>query len=121
LDYLAVDYGGAVKNGRVLSVSEYKEQLEFVKTVVELGQTLPEVKTSPELQTLIQNLNTLIQSKADPSKVASAARQAQAKVIELSRLPVAPPQWPNLSSGKQLFENTCAKCHGMERTKTLGT
>ena len=114
LDYLAVDYSGAVKNGKVLSVSEYKEQLEFVKTVVDLGQTLPEVKTSAELQTLIQTLNNLIQSKADPSKVASAARRAQAKVIELSGLPVAPTQWPNLASGKQMFENTCAKCHGME-------
>jgi high-affinity iron transporter len=114
LDYLAVDYGGAVKNGRVLSVSEYKEQLEFVKTAVELSQTLPEVKSSPEIQSLVQNLNGLIQSKADPVKVASTARQTQAKVIELTHLPVSPSSWPNLNSGKLLFQNTCAKCHGME-------
>src|ERR1700690_2098221 len=60
LDYLAVDYGGAVKNGKVLSLSEYKEQLEFVKTVVELSQTLPEVKSSPEIQTLVLTLSNLI-------------------------------------------------------------
>jgi len=112
LDYLAVDYGGAVKNGKVLSLSEYKEQQEFVKTVVELGQTLPEVKSSTDVQSLIQNLNNLIQSKADPVQVAAAARLAQSKVIQLAGIPVAPTSWPNLSYGKTLFANTCAKCHG---------
>ncbi len=114
LDYLAVDYGGAVKNGKVLSIPEYKEQLEFVKTVVDLSQTLPETKSSPEIQPLVQNLNGLIHSKADPLMVAAAARQTQSKVIELAHLPVAPPSWPSLLSGKQIFENTCSKCHGME-------
>src|SRR5689334_21863174 len=82
LDYLAVDYSGAVKNGKVLSVPEYKEQTEFAKTAVELCQTLPEVKNSPEIVSLVQNLDILILSKADPKQVATAARQAQAKVIE---------------------------------------
>jgi high-affinity iron transporter len=112
LDYLAVDYAGAVNHGKVLSVSEYKEQLEFVKTAVELSQTLPEVKSSPEVLTLVGNLNTLIHSKADPAQVASAARKAQALVIELTHLPVAPSSWPNLTQGRMLFGRTCAKCHG---------
>ena len=114
LDYLAVDYGGAVQNGKVLSLSEYKEQQEFVKKTVELSQTLPGIKSSPEVQSLIQNLNGLIQSKADPEKVAGLARQTQAKVIALVQLPVAPDKWPNLISGRQIFQSTCSKCHGME-------
>ena len=90
LDYLAVDYGGAVKNGKILSVSEYKEQQEFVKKAVELSQTLPEIKASPEIQSLVQNLNGLIQSKADPDKVAALSRQTQAKVIALVQLAGGP-------------------------------
>ena len=114
LDYLAVDYGGAVQNGKVLSLSEYKEQQEFVKKTVELSQTLPGIKSSPEVQSLIQNLNGLIQSKADPEKVAGLSRKTQAKVISLVQLPVAPDKWPNLISGRQIFQSTCSKCHGME-------
>jgi len=114
LDYLAVDYGGAVQKGRVISLSEYKEQLEFVKTAVELSQSLPEVKASPEIQTQIQNLNDLIHKKADPVVVAAAARKTQAKVIELAKLPVAPTQWPNLVQGGNQFHLTCMQCHGME-------
>jgi high-affinity iron transporter len=112
LDYLAVDYGGAVQNGKVLSASEYKEQVEFAKTIVELSHILPEVKASPEIQTAAGDLNRLIQSKADPEKVASLARKIQALVLQVTQLPMAPSQWPNLLSGKQIFQNTCAKCHG---------
>src|SRR6185295_3854902 len=103
---------GAVKNGKVLSASEYREQLEFSKTVVELSQILPEVKASSEIQAAVGELNRLIQSKADPEKVAGLARKIQALVIQVTRLPMAPAQWPNLISGKQIFQNTCSKCHG---------
>ena len=114
LDYLAVDYGGAVRNGNVLSVSEYKEQLEFVKTAAELTQTLPEIKSSTEIQAMTGNLSNLIRTKADPEKVAALARQVESKVIELAHIPVAPLSWPDLNQGRQLFVNTCAKCHGNE-------
>src|ERR1035441_7565537 len=103
LDYLAVDYGGAVKEGKVLSVPEYKEQLEFVQTAVELSQTLPEIKNSVEIRGRVQDLSGLIHSKADPVKVATAARQTQAQVIALIHLPVSPGHWPNLATGKMLF------------------
>src|SRR6185436_8331971 len=33
LDYVAVDYGGAVQDGKVVSVSEYAEMREFSATV----------------------------------------------------------------------------------------
>ena len=32
LDYLAVDYGGAVSNGQIQSASEYEEMKEFAAT-----------------------------------------------------------------------------------------
>ncbi len=35
LDYLAVDYGGAVKDGKVISASEYAEMTEFSTSVME--------------------------------------------------------------------------------------
>ena len=32
LDYIGLDYSGAVKDGKILAESEYKEQLEFAQT-----------------------------------------------------------------------------------------
>src|SRR6185503_1023865 len=102
------------RNGKVISLPEYQEQLEFVQTASDLGKTLPEVRSSPEVQALIRDLGRLIQSKAGPEKVAVTARLAQKQVIALSHLEVAPAAWPNLKQGKHLFDQTCSKCHGME-------
>lgn len=114
LDYLAVDYAGAVKNGKILSETEYKEQTEFSKTVLELSQELPEMKSQPEIQSLVQELDSLIATKTDPGKVSELARVIQARVMAVAGFATAPVQWPDLAAGKKLFENTCAKCHGLE-------
>lgn len=114
LDYLAADYGGAVKNGKVLSLPEYKEQLEFAKTVLDLSQSLPEMKASPLVQTEMMKLEDLIHGKGDPAQVAATARKIQAEVMRIARFPVAPEKWPDLLSGKRLFEVNCTKCHGAE-------
>ena len=41
LDYMAVDYGGAVEGGRVKSASEYAEMTEFAASVSSRLATLP--------------------------------------------------------------------------------
>ena len=41
LDYIAVDYAGAVRNGRVISDTEYAEMREFSDTVHKNLGTLP--------------------------------------------------------------------------------
>ncbi len=51
LDYVAVDYGGAVADGRIKSASEYAEMNEFAASVTARLQTLP---PKPERQTLLE-------------------------------------------------------------------
>src|SRR5258708_35092187 len=41
LDYLAVDYGGAVSNGQIQSASEYEEMKEFAATAAQQLAALP--------------------------------------------------------------------------------
>ena len=41
LDYMAVDYGGAVERGRVKSASQYAEMTEFAGSVASQLATLP--------------------------------------------------------------------------------
>lgn len=127
LDYLAADYAGAVKDGKVLSASEYKEQVEFSGMALELSRTLPQLKKSPEVQAMVSRLQGLIAQKAGPAQVSLLARQTEQKVIAQSGLSVAPSLWPNLRNGRALFQKSCALCHGMEgrgngpSAKTLST
>ena len=113
LDYLAVDYAGAVKNGVIVSEAEYKEQVEFVQNAVDLSRNLPEISSSG-IEESTSKLSALIHSKADPAEVSKLAREIQKKTIELVGLRVAPAQWPNLEAAKPLFKETCSKCHGPE-------
>jgi high-affinity iron transporter len=46
LDYVAVDYPGAVRDGRIISAAEYAEMSEFSETVVTQMATLPPTKAS---------------------------------------------------------------------------
>ena len=56
LDYIAVDYAGAVAHGQVSSPSEYAEQKEFAATVAEKLQALP---PKPEKETLLGEADRL--------------------------------------------------------------
>jgi high-affinity iron transporter len=113
LDYLAKDYAGAVsENGKVISASEYSEQIEFAQSVVKTGHSLPELKSNVELQSKLGKLLNAIQDKAAPTVVAPMARNLQREVIGLTGIELQPIHWPSLKSGEKLYVQNCALCHG---------
>jgi high-affinity iron transporter len=114
LDYLAADYAGAVQGGKVIHEGEYAEQIEFSKTVLDLARNLPEMRGEAAIQDLAGKLDGAIRGKEGPQTVASLARALQTQVMKAADFPTAPTQWPNLESGRTLFEAQCAKCHGVD-------
>ncbi len=112
LDYLAKDYGGAVKDGKVISQSEFNEQVEFSDTALESAKVIQDFSQDANFIKDIENLNTKIKSKADPDEVSKLARGLQARAIELAKIAIAPADFPRISDGKLLFANNCATCHG---------
>ena len=112
LDYLAKDYGGAVSNGKILSQSEYNEQVEFSSTALKTSQELPELKSNPEIVKEIEKLNQMILNKGDAPQVAALARSIQSKVIQIAKVEIAPTLWPSLKHGQALYAQTCFACHG---------
>lgn len=112
LDYLAKDYGGAVQHGKIISPSEYQEQIEFSNSAIETNRNLLETKNHPEIISQLIQLQKLIQNKESDQKVAALARSIQSKVIQIANLEVAPLQWPSLKSGKEIFAQNCVSCHG---------
>src|ERR1043165_2473301 len=73
LDYLAVDYPGAVQGGRVVSASEYKEMGEFAGSVGERIGALPQKPEKARLVAGAEALKAAIAGKAAPDDVARLA------------------------------------------------
>lgn len=113
LDYLAKDYAGAVSpEGKILSKSEFSEQVEFVESAVNANKDLDETKANLEIGPELTELERLIKAKSPPKAVAKIARELQRKVIDTTHLEVFPSRWPDLKVGQALFGQHCASCHG---------
>ena len=112
LDYVAVDYGGAVEAGRVKSASEYAEMTEFAGSVSAKLTMLP---PKPERQALLagaMRLQGVIARKGSPREVASIAHGLAADLLQAYPVPLAPVSAPSIARGAALFGSTCAACHG---------
>jgi high-affinity iron transporter len=112
LDYLAVDYAGAVDGGKVVSASEYAEMREFSASVGERIAALPATPAKARLVARSATLQALIARKASPPEVAAEARGLAADLLAAYPVPLGPKQPPDLARGAALFQQDCASCHG---------
>lgn len=112
LDYLAKDYGGAVQNGKVISESEYAEQVEFATIVAKNAEGVESLRTDSGFSTDVSSLKNLIASKASAEEVAKLARKLQMDAIRLAKIDVVPRAFPDLASGAKLYQTNCTACHG---------
>ncbi|MEA3035418.1 MAG: high-affinity iron transporter [Sphingomonadales bacterium] len=112
LDYLAVDYPGAVRDGRVVSASEYKEMSEFAASVRERVGALPQKPDKARLVAGADALKAAIGRKAAPDEVAKLAHGLAARLIAAYPVPLAPKTMPDPARGDTLFAENCAACHG---------
>lgn len=112
LDYLSIDYGGAVKNGRVVSPSEYAEMVEFAGQVRTILATLPSTPALPSLIRQAELLQRAVGRKAPMSEVAGLARALSSDLLTAYPVPLAPSRVPDLARGAMLYQEQCAACHG---------
>jgi high-affinity iron transporter len=112
LDYIAVDYPGAVNNGRVVSQAEYQEMAEFSASVSDRLAALPAKPARPALVGEAKLLQRAIQAKTDPTLIAGRAHRLAAELLVAYPVPLAPAEVPNVSRGAALFRENCSSCHG---------
>lgn len=112
LDYLAKDYGGAVQDGKVVSQSEYTEQVEFAAIVAKNVTGVEKLNANTDFSADVKSLRQLIESKGSADEVAKFARKLQQDAIRLAEIDVAPRGAPDLSSGAKLYQANCVACHG---------
>jgi high-affinity iron transporter len=112
LDYIAVDYAGAVDNGAVVNPTEYAEQGEFAATVATKIAALPAHAQQSALLDEAARLRDAIETKATAAQVADLAHGLAAALLVAYPVPLAPNSAPVLERGAALFSETCAACHG---------
>jgi high-affinity iron transporter len=112
LDYIAVDYPGAVQDGRVVSEAEYKEMVEFAGSVRERIGALPANPAKARLTAETDQLQSAVKRKAAPDEVAKLAHALAADLIAAYPVPLAPRSMPDLGRGAALYAQNCASCHG---------
>ena len=113
LDYLAVDYPGAVADGKVTSTAEYAEMVEFSASVRERISQLPPSATRARLITEAEAVQAAIARRAPSAEVARLARGLGARILAAYPTPLAPAQAPNVGGASQLYQEQCSTCHGV--------
>lgn len=111
LDYVAADYGGAVRDGVVASADEYAEQVRFVSDAREIAHDLAGSGDDP----LVREVDAIareVDRKAPAVTVAAACRRLREAIVARFALPTAPPGRPSLDRARALYAQACAACHG---------
>jgi high-affinity iron transporter len=114
LDYVAVDYAGAVADGRILDQGEYEEQLDFVRQARALLGRLPSRPVAAALASQADELIALVKDRRPAPEVAALAQRLRSAIIEAYDVAVAPARPPDLSVAAPLYAAQCAACHGAE-------
>jgi len=112
LDYVAVDYAGAVQNGAIVSELEYGEMREFSTRAQNQVQALPAHPLHAELAAATAALKQAVERKESPQQVSRLAREANRLLLQAYPFPVAPRAMPDLARGAALYQAQCASCHG---------
>jgi high-affinity iron transporter len=112
LDYVAVDYPEAVKDGAVADAAEFKEQVDFVMQAIAMLGELPAHPRRAALVEQTRGLLARVEARAPADEVARLAGDIRRAVIEVYRAPVAPTRPPDLRAAAELYAARCATCHG---------
>ncbi|MGC2166227.1 MAG: cytochrome c/FTR1 family iron permease [Gallionella sp.] len=112
LDYLSVDYGGAVLFGRILNSGEYLEQAEFAGQALKLINLLPYQPILPELIEDARELARNVGDKANAEIISASAQKLRREIITIYKVPVSPRKIPDAQRAEFLYRQLCVKCHG---------
>lgn len=112
LDYVAVDYREAVKDGAVVNADEYAEMREFSATIERKIGALPAGASADALKQQAAELRQAIDAKGGVADVARRATSLAEALVAAFPVPIAPQAAPDLSPAPRLYADQCASCHG---------
>jgi high-affinity iron transporter len=112
LNYMSVDYSGAVSGGKVVSQSEYAEMREFAASAREQIGGLPPSGAKRELLAKADQIVDADDHKEPAARIRALADDLGNGLLKAYPVALAPPRVPDLARGAKLFHESCASCHG---------
>lgn len=112
LDYIAVDYANAVRDGAVVNAAEYAEMQEFAAAARSQLAQLPDRPSRARMVADAQALQARIEARADAAVVAGHASELADEVMLAYGLGAAQATAPDLARAAALYAQQCAACHG---------
>jgi high-affinity iron transporter len=113
IDYVGVDYRGAVSDGTIINAAEYQEMRDFTLAIAEQAKQLPLKGSTAVIQQLAQQLAEMVERLESPDAVASTSANLRKQLITAYNVIVTPRMPPELSRARQLFAENCVACHGV--------
>ncbi|RMD91879.1 MAG: hypothetical protein D6813_06900 [Calditrichaeota bacterium] len=112
LQYIGIDYGGAVKDGKIVNQFEYNEMVEFSRLVLKGYEKLLPEKKGLATHLTLQKLVQLVQNKVDGKEIQSLTSTLIRDLSEELNILPYPTKPIDLAEGRSLYQQTCAVCHG---------
>ena len=112
LDYVSVEYGNIVVDGKVLDKGEYEEQMEFSQQFLTHLKSMPEGKARQTLRQDGIELQQLIRNKGSAKQLSQLCANMSGFIIESYQVVITPRRLPELNGVAALFQQNCAACHG---------
>jgi high-affinity iron transporter len=112
IDYVAVDYAGAVVDGRITNEAEFQEMVEFTATIRERVDSLPARDGRDQLARQSEALEAAVAQRVAAVAVARIARGLANHLLATYPVPIAPKTAPDVARGATLYQEQCATCHG---------
>ena len=113
IDYVGVDYAGAVDKGAVINAAEYNEMRDFAAGVRQQAAALPDSPGKATLLKQADRLAGLVTQRADPREVQALTADMRLALISAYHVPVVPRKVPDLQRAQALYSQQCAACHGV--------
>ena len=100
LDYMAIDYREAVRDGTIINANEYAEMVEFAGSVKDRLENLLPSAAKADLKRQAIDVQAAIDRKAAPETIATLARSLAADLIKAYPVPLAPSAVPDYARGR---------------------
>lgn len=114
IDYVGVDYRGAVADGNVINEAEYSEMRDFTRAIEEQCRQLPANTANTGIQAQARRLAERVAQRQAPDSVAILAAELRHALVGAFDIVVVPRKAPDLQRARQLFADNCAACHGAD-------
>lgn len=112
LEYVAADYGHAVRDGAIVDAYEYVEMLTISRTLVEQADELVRHGAPADVGEELAGIREAVLERDSPAAVRARARGLALALFERLDAISLPAAAPDLARAQELYTAGCEPCHG---------